>query len=197
MADLMDLLQGQLGQTLIQGAAQHLGNDSNQLQSAFQTAIPMLLGALKKNASNPDTAQGLMQALQNKHDGSIFDQLQDIFGGGSVNSEVLEDGGKILGHVFGEKKEVVAMALSKKADVDASTAMNVLQMAAPVVMGLIGKQMRSNQVQKPGMLENLLSGFLGSVPGGEQEQSFIEKLIDQDNDGSIMDDLWDFGKKFF
>ncbi len=197
MADLMDLLQGQMGQMIARGAAQHLGGDTNQLQQAFGAAIPMLMGALKKNASNPETAQGLFRALQEKHDGSIFDSITDIFSGGSVNEEVLTDGEKILGHVFGQKKEVVSMALSKQTGVDSGTAMNVLKMAAPVVMGFLGKQMRQNRVEEPGMLESLLGNFLGQVPGGDKHQSFIEKLIDRDNDGSIMDDLWDFGSKFF
>ncbi len=198
MADLMELLQGQFGQMIVQGAASQLGGDESKVQSAVQAAIPMLMGALKKNAQDPDKAAGLFNALQSKHDGSIFDQLGDIFGGGFVNDDVVQDGEKILGHVFGEKKEVVAQAVSKKAGIDTSQALDILKMAAPVVMGMLGKQIRQNNVNDASGLGGILDNLLGQAPAkARQDQSLIEKLLDSDGDGSIIDDLFNIGRKFF
>ena len=197
MSNLLDLLNGPMGQMIVQGVSSQLGSDSGKVQSAVQSAIPMLLGALKKNAQDPEKAQGLFQALQSKHDGSIFDQLGDIFGGGSVNEDVVQDGEKILGHVLGDKKDLVANALSQKTGLDSGSAFDILKMAAPIVMGMLGKQARENQVNEPGMLSNIVDSLTGQVQGAQQDQSLIEKLLDSDGDGSIIDDLFNLGKKFF
>ncbi len=197
MSGILDLLQGPMGQMIIQGASSQLGQDTNKTQSAIQAAIPMLMGALKKNASDPTKAAGLMEALNSKHDGSLLDNISDIFGGGFVNDEVIEDGDKILGHVLGEKKEVVAMAIGKQQGLDMSSAMNILKMAAPIVMGMLGKQARQTQVSKPTDLSNIIGNMMGGNKEVQQQQSMIEKLLDSDGDGSIIDDLFNMGKGFF
>ncbi len=196
MSGILDLLQGPMGQMIINGASSQLGQDSNKTQSALAAALPMLMGALKSKASNPDTASGLMEALTKKHDGGILDSVMDIFGGGNVNDDVMEDGGKILGHVLGDKQENVAKAVSKSSGIDLGSAMNILKMAAPMVMGMLGKQTRQSNVSNPMDLGNIIGGMLGGQKQAEEHQSFIEKLIDQDNDGSIIDDVFNFGKKF-
>ncbi len=196
MSGILDLLQGPMGQMIIQGASSQLGQDSGKTQSAISAAIPMLMGALKKQASNPDAAPGLMNALQ-KHDGGILDNVMDIFGGGNVNEDVVEDGDKILGHVLGDKKETVAAALGQKSGLDLGSAMNILKMAAPIVMGMLGKQTKSQQVSNPTDLTNIIGGMLGGSKETEEHGSFIESILDQDGDGSVVDDLFNMGKKFF
>ncbi len=197
MSGIMDLLQGPMGQMIIQGVGSQLGQDTSKTQSILGSAIPMLMGALKKNASNPETASGLMEALKNKHDGSLLDNISDIFGGGNVNEDVVQDGDKILGHVLGDKKEAVAQALGKQHGLDMGSAMNILKMAAPVVMGMLGKQTRQSNISNPTDLTNIIGNMIGGHQEAEQHSSFIENLLDQDGDGSVVDDLFNIGKKFF
>ena len=197
MSGILDLLQGPMGQMIIQGASSQLGQDTNKTQSAISAAIPMLMGALKKQASNPDAASGLMNALQSKHDGGILDSVMDIFGGGNVNEDVVQDGDKILGHVLGDKKESVAAALGQKSGLDLGSAMNILKMAAPLVMGMLGKQTKQANISNPTDLTNIIGSMMGGNKEAEQHSSFIENILDQDGDGSVVDDLFNMGKKFF
>jgi len=186
-----------MGEVIMDGISSQLGTDKSKAQSALSSAIPMLMGALKRNASDPSKASGLFEALMSKHDGSILEQAADIFGGGFVNEEVVEDGDKILGHVLGEKKETIALALSKKHGLDMNSAMNLLKMAAPVVMGMLGKQAREKQVQQPTDLTNIIGSMLGGHSQAREDMSLVERLLDQDGDGSIIDDLFNMGRKFF
>ncbi len=197
MSGIFDLLQGPMGEIIMDGISSQLGTDKSKAQSALSAAIPMLMGALKKNASDPSKASGLFEALMNKHDGSIFEKAADIFGGGFVNDDVVEDGDKILGHVLGEKKEIIAAALSKKAGLDTGSALNILKMAAPMVMGMLGKQARENRVSNPMDLTNIIGTMLGGHSAAQEDMSFVERLLDQDGDGSIIDDLFNMGRKFF
>ena len=186
--DILDLLNGPMGQTLIQGASKQLGLGQDSTQKALGTAMPLILGAMKNNAATPEGASGLLGALMgDKHDGGIMDQLGDILGGDSVNEDVLKDGEGILGHVFGGKQENVAAAVSKSSGIDMGTAMDIMKVAGPLLMGVLGKQAREKGVQDENGIEDLLGGMLGK--GNDEHQSLVNRLLDADGDGSIIDDV--------
>lgn len=77
--------------------------------------------------------------------------------------------------------------MSKKNGLDANAAMDLLKMAAPIVMGYLGKQARSQNVSQGNELGDLLGNLLGG--SGKKEQSIVTQLLDANGDGSIVDDL--------
>jgi hypothetical protein len=188
MSGILDLLQGPMGKMLVDGVGKQLGMGEEKAGSAIQTALPLILGAMKNNASTPEGAEGLLKALDNeKHGGGILDNLGSILGGGGIDEDIMQDGAGILGHVFGGKEENVANAVSKTSGIDLSQAMGILKVAAPFIMGFLGKEKKSKAVSDQGGLGDLLGGMLG---GGEKEsQSLVNRLLDADGDGSIIDDV--------
>ncbi len=185
MAGILDLLNSDLGKQIISGVS----NDTNQSQSktsdVMSMALPLLMGAMKKNASSPEGAEGLMNALNTKHDGSILDNLGSLFEGG-VDNSVKQDGAGILKNVLGNSENNVTNAISQKSGLDSGAVMNILKVAAPLVLGYLGKQKQQQQVQSSSGIEGLLGGILG---GDNKQQSMIESLLDGNNDGSVIDDL--------
>ena len=95
MSGILDLLNSDLGKTIISGVSSQSGQTQEKTSNLLTMAMPVLMQAMKRNAATPEGAQGLMGALSNKHDGSILDNLGDLFGGG-VNQDVKDDGGKIV-----------------------------------------------------------------------------------------------------
>lgn len=186
MSGLLDLLNSPTGKQLVSGIAGQTGQDENKTGDVLSLAMPLLLGAMKKNASKPEGAAGLMNALSSKHDGSILDNLGGLFGGG-VDKEVMEDGAGILGHVFGNKQQNIQQALSQRSGVDSGSIGDILKIAAPIVMGYLGKQQRQSNVSESSGLESLLGNMLGGQP--REKQSLIETLLDRDGDGSVLDDV--------
>ena len=187
MAGILDLLNRDLGKTIISGVSGSTGTDQNKTSSVLTMALPVLMKAMERNASTPEGAQGLMGALNGKHDGSILNNLSGLFGGG-VDAEVTNDGDKILNHVLGAKKQGVEQVIGLKSGLDASSVANILKVAAPILMGVLGKQAKQNNVNS----QNDLGGLLGGLLGGndpQNDQSFIEKILDADGDGSVIDDV--------
>ncbi|MFD1613654.1 DUF937 domain-containing protein [Gelatiniphilus marinus] len=187
MSGILDLLNSDLGKTIISGVSGSTGTDETRTSSALTMALPVLMKAMERNASTPQGAQGLMGALMNKHDGSILDNLGDLFSGG-VNEDVKSDGDRILSHVLGSKKQGVEKIIGEKSGLDAGAVANILKVAAPILMGVLGKQSRQNNVSTPNDLSGLLGGLLGGNEA-KQEQSFLEKILDADGDGSVVDDV--------
>ncbi|MGV8947517.1 MAG: DUF937 domain-containing protein [Lutibacter sp.] len=183
MEKLLDLLNSDLGKSLVNNASKQLGQDKGKTSSALTAALPLILGAMKNNTSTPQGAQGLLSALSNKHDGSLLDNIGGLLG----NSDVLSDGAGILGHVFNGKEKNVAKAISAKSGMDSSSSMDLLKMAAPFIMAYLGKQARTQNVNDKNGIGDLIGGMLGS--GAKKEQSLITKILDANGDGSVIDDL--------
>ncbi len=188
MSGLLDLLNSPIGKQLISGVSGQTGQPENKTADVLAMAMPLLMGAMKKNASTPGGAQGLMSALSSKHDGSILDNLGGLFGGG-VDQNVMDDGAGILGHVFGSKQPQVENALSNKSGIDAGSVGQILKIAAPILLGYLGKQTRQQNVSSPDALSGLLGGLMGGTRTANKQQSLIESFLDSDGDGSVIDDL--------
>jgi hypothetical protein len=186
MDGLLDLLDSPIGKQFISGVAGQTGQPENKTTDIMSMAMPLLLGAMKKNAATPEGAQGLMNALSSKHDGSILDDLGSLFGGG-VDQSVMDDGAGILGHVFGDKQANVENALSQRSGLDTDSIAKILKIAAPIVMGILAKQLAQKKVSDASGMDSLLGSMLGGQP--EQNQSLLTTLLDADGDGSMLDDV--------
>ena len=71
MASLLDGLMQQLGGDTRRQLSQQLGADESTTTPAVGAALPVLVGALAKNASSTDGAAALAGALDKDHDGSV------------------------------------------------------------------------------------------------------------------------------
>ncbi|RKR12886.1 uncharacterized protein DUF937 [Maribacter vaceletii] len=188
MSGLLDLLNSPMGKQLISGVAGQTGQSESGTANLLSMAMPVLMGAMKRNAATPEGAQGLMSALSSKHDGGILDNLGGLFGGG-VDQSVMDDGAGILGHILGNKQPQVQNALSQKSGIDAGSVANILKVAAPLLMGVLGKQAKQQNVTDANGIGDVLGGLLGGGSNAGQQQSLIESFLDSDGDGSILDDV--------
>ncbi|WP_422104695.1 DUF937 domain-containing protein [Winogradskyella sp.] len=191
MDGILDLLNSDLGKTIISGVSGSTGTDQSKTSNVLTMALPVLMKAMERNASTPEGAQGLMGALSSKHDGSILDNLSGLFGGG-VDEAVTTDGDKILGHVLGNRRQGVEQVIGQKSGLDSGSVANILKIAAPILMGMLGKQSRQNNVSSQNDLTGLLGGLLGGASQSgpvTREQTFLEQVLDSDGDGSVIDDV--------
>ncbi|GGL70490.1 hypothetical protein GCM10010840_05740 [Deinococcus aerolatus] len=159
MMDIFNMLGG-MGNAQ-QQISQQTGATPQQSESAMEAAIPLLLGAMTRNASSPDGAASLAGAL-GQHDGSALEQ----FSRGSAPN--VQEGQKILGHVFGNQQQSAANAVSKRAGIDPQLAMQILSMAAPLVLGYLARQRQQGggQQGRGGDLGGMLGGLLGGGAAG-------------------------------
>ena len=187
MAGILDLLNSDIGKTIISGVSGSTGTDQNKTSTVLTMALPVLMKAMERNASTTEGAEGLMGALKGQHDGSILDNLGGLFDGG-VDENVTNDGAKILSHVLGNRQQGVEKVIGEKSGLDIGSVANILKVAAPLLMGVLGKQAKQNNVSSQSDLGGLLGGLLGGNDT-KTEQGFLEKILDADGDGSIVDDV--------
>lgn len=188
MASMFDMLQGQLSGGALAQVSQRLGADQGQTQQAVAAALPMLLGALARNAAKPEGAAALHQALTRDHDGSALNDLA-----ASVNRSDLTDGNAILGHVFGKRRGTVETGVSRLSGLDGARTGQLMAMLAPLVMGALGRTQREKGLDASG-LASALAGERQGVEKATGGLGGLTALLDADGDGQIADDLLEKGK---
>ncbi len=170
----------------LQQVSQQLGMDSGQASQAISAALPLLMGGLANNASQPQGAQSLLNALQRDHLGSggggfdLGGLLGSVLGGGTATPST--NGAGILGHVFGRQTPQAASLLGQKTGLDSGRSGQLLMILAPIVMSFLAKQFaqqgNANQLSQALGEENRQTGGggIGDLLGG---------VLDQDGDGKF------------
>ncbi|TWP26175.1 DUF937 domain-containing protein [Apibacter muscae] len=182
MENILNLLTSGLGSQIINGISEKTNTSVEQTSSVVSSAIPALLGALQNNASTEEGAQGILNAVTSKHDGSILDNISGFLGNGGNEQE----GKGILGNIFGNQLGDIQNGISQKTGVSASSVGSILSLLAPIIMGYLGKQAQSSNISDGGGISNLLSSLLG----GNSGSSILSSILDQNGDGKLgLDDL--------
>lgn len=160
-----------LGDNGIEQMGRQAGMNPNQTSAAMTAVVPMLLGAMAKNSSSPEGANGLLGALDTDHDGSILDDLGSFLGGSMMNSRSANGSG-ILKHILGGNQPTVETGLADKLGVDSQSIGKLMTMVAPLIMAYLGKQKRS--AGNTGFDAGGLGGLLGNLAGGSRQSGGID-----------------------
>ncbi|MGD9774998.1 DUF937 domain-containing protein [Diaphorobacter sp.] len=191
-----ELLQQLQGQPL-QQIAQQLGTDPAQTQSAVEMALPLLLGAMGRQAQDPQGAQSLLGALQRDHMAGMGAAPQQalggldlggllggLLGGAAQNQGAGGAGADILGHIFGGARGQAESGLGQATGLGPNAGA-LLQMLAPIVMSFLAQRVSSGGMD---------AGGLGQMLGQEREAvrsqglpggDLLGSLLDQDGDGQV------------
>lgn len=187
MSSMLDMLQGALGGDGLGEIGRALGSDEGTTKNAVAAAMPLLLGALSRNASKGDGAESLLGALAKDHDGSVLDNPQQV-----LNNPQAGPGAGILRHVFGQRQPAVEKGISKASGLDAGSAGQLLTMLAPLVMGALGKTQRETGMNA-GALTQLLGQEERQIESrAPQASGLVGAILDADGDGDF--DMGDAAK---
>jgi hypothetical protein len=181
---ILNALDAQLGPDTIKKLSAQLGTDTAATSNAVSMAIPILLGGLSKNSANAEGAAALDTALA-AHDGGILDNLGALLGGGGA-------GASILAHILGARRAPVEQGVSRATGMNAQQVGQLLMMLAPLVMGVLGRMKRQQNVGA-----DQLPAVLGQAQLDMARQSpaigNLSRILDSNHDGSIADDVARFG----
>lgn len=197
MDNIIELLQSQLSGQVLDQLSNRIGADSNEKTAvATNGVVSTLVAALSKNASSSDGSNALLSALDRDHDGSIFDDLSGFIGGQNVPvNNRAANGAGIVQHVLGAKQSNVTEMISKMSGLDSNKISQLLITLAPVVMGALGKAKKQTPQHDRAGIPELLQRSVRSEQNKSTEANLLTRILDADGDGSIMDDIADFGLK--
>lgn len=189
--DLIDLLGNQLSNPdILKQLGKSINASPKQVESAAKIGLPAMVEQISRNASTKEGRDSLAKALDQHKD----DDISDIVG--FLKGVDTKDGSKILQHVFSGKNDKVQNSIAKQSGLDSSQASGLMSMLAPMVLGAMGNQKKSQNLDANGVA-NLTSQLTKSMGKNTDLMGMATKLLDSDGDGDIMDDVGGLLGKFF
>lgn len=167
-ASLLDSLSGLVTPGIASKAASLLGESDSAIRKGIGGTFPVLLSGIANRAGDAGFASSLFDLVRSPdNDGSILNDASSLLGASST-SPVMGLGGKLLGSVFGSNTGNVANALSSYAGVRSSSASALMNLAAPLLLGVLGKRARSeglNAASLASLLRGQKDTFAAALPG--------------------------------
>jgi hypothetical protein len=156
-----------------------LGLNRNDAQSGVTAVVPALLAAFSGLADKPGGAQSLVNTV--KQQSGVLDNFASMIGGNNLSS-FIERGSSLLTSLLGSHDQsALTGAVARFAGLGQNKASSLLGMLAPVVMGLIGRQIGTRGVDI-GSLTSLLASqkeqIAQALPNG------LGELLDRTGLGS-------------
>jgi hypothetical protein len=190
--DILSILNSLQDKQAVNQLTKSVGADENQVKKAVELGLPMLMQAMGNNAKTPQGAASLAKALDQHKE----DPLDDVMG--FLKGVDIDDGKKILGHVFNQKTQTVEKNLAAQTGMSSNQVENILAQLAPVVLGALGKEKNQKNIDANGLTSMIpmLTGLLGSG-SNKDVLGMATKLLDADGDGDIMDDVSNLIGGFF
>ena len=178
MAGLIEMIIN--NPTLIKTIAKQAGIDLNDAGSIIGKLAPILMGGAKSNLESDKNSGGLIKHIESNNYAEMFDKPEEAIKKGNFT----DMGNDILSELTGSKENSreVAKHVEKETGVSSSIIKSILPMLAPMIIGALTKKSAPS-----------INNHNGSNSGLE---GILSSLIDQDNDGSMIDDVMGMAAKF-
>ena len=163
MASIMDEFMRSLGPEVSDQLSTNLGIERNAVEQMLPQLGPMILGGLKRQKDNFGGQERVDHILNKYGSADVLDNIGDFFSAQVQN----QNADPRLGGLLGDSGLQATNALSKQFNIDGSTAMKIIPMLAPIILGFLTK----------------------TRDGGGAGSAGIASILDRDGDGSILDDV--------
>ncbi|WP_226703829.1 OmpA family protein [Microbulbifer elongatus] len=156
MADnLLEMAVRHLGSSGLSALGSALGLGDDKSEAAFNTgAASVLAGMLNKAGS--ESGLGALLNMATKSTSMDLSSPADIFTSPDKMSSLQDVGGSMLDSVFGTNRSGVASVISSALGLDSTKSGSLLRIAAPVIMSLVGKLVKSKGLNMEGLAALLL-----------------------------------------
>ena len=191
--NIMDMVKGAITNQVMGQIGGMLGmSDNKKTSSMLDTAMGSILGGMINKSSSQEGAKQVFDMASNA-DSGIMDKLGDILGGGGDQlGAVQKSGGGMLDGLLGSGGQTsMIQTIAKALGMDGSIVGKLLTFAAPMLLGSIGKHIKSAGLDALG-----LSSLLG-----EQKQhvaaAMPSGLAGNLGFGNLLSGVGDLGKSGF
>ncbi len=174
MSDFISDFLSNIGGDASKKIGDNLGIDPNIIQQAIPVIAPMILGGLRRQSENhggQDRVDHILNKYGNPDNLSNIDQL--------IGERSQQDGDPDLGGLLGSSGSQLSNALSEKFGLNASTAMKIIPLVAPLILGYLTNKRNTDPQGSAGFASfldqngdgNVLDDVMGMLSGGSQQSS--------------------------
>ena len=158
--NLLGLTQNFLSPDIVNKFSSAIGESTEKTQKAIKSVVPALLLGIVDKGKTPDGAKNIVNLAQKDglEDENVIQDFND--------QSILTKGNDVVEGIFGNNLDSVVSRLGDSTGIQSSGIKKMLGMAAPLVMGFIGKKIKNDRLSSSGLM-----GFLG------QQKFALTKLV--------------------
>jgi hypothetical protein len=158
--NLLDMVKGQLSDTVMGQLSSAVGLGKADTSKAMDAILPTQLNALINQGSSPQGAQNILGMLGNFGN---MGNIMGMLGKGDSGSGLMKMGESLLPMLFGNKMGDVLGGLASATGIGNQNALSgLMKMAGPILMGTLAGQAKG---MNPMQLVSMLGGMKGQVDG--------------------------------
>lgn len=160
---MMDSILAMVTPDMKQAMASRLGESTQAVQGGLGAATAATLGGLAARAGDSGFLSQIMNLASTANSQNVLGNLSSLASGGATGG-IGDLVGKFLPMVFGSQQGPVASAIAQQTGLGASSVTNLLKMAAPLVLGFLGRAQSSGSLS-PSSLGSALKAEVPSLQG--------------------------------
>ncbi len=167
-ASLLDSLTGLITPDVATKAASMLGESDTSIRKGMGAALPVVLSGLANRAGDTGFSSSLFDLVRSPaNDGAVLNDVGSLLGSGA-SSPMTGLGSKLLGLLFGGNTGSLGNTLAGYAGVKNTTGSTLINLAAPLVLAMLGKRTRSEGLNASSLASLLLGqkdSYAAALPG--------------------------------
>jgi hypothetical protein len=167
--NLLDSLTGLMTPDVLGKAASYLGESEPAVTKGMTGAFSVLLSSLAGRSNDDALMSSVFKLITNPaNDASLLGNVASMFAPGFASSPVGSLGGQFLNQMFGNNTANLGNSLANHAGVRGPIGGSMLNLAAPLLLGVLAKAVRSGNLNLSsliGMLTGQKSKFAAALPG--------------------------------
>jgi OmpA-OmpF porin, OOP family len=157
MENLVDMGRAALRGDTLSRMSSTLNESESGIRQGFEEAVPLSIAGLANQTQTEDDARSLLDTFRNGRYPHIDPgELGSTVTEPAATDRVVSASAPFLGQAFGGRLDNVVTGLAGETGLRRSTASTLLGLAAPLVMGMVGKLALARNLDPRGLL-----GFLG------------------------------------
>jgi outer membrane protein OmpA-like peptidoglycan-associated protein len=138
--DIIELIKEKLTDSVIEKVSIFLGEHPENIVSALNSSVLILLGGIMRNALNDEDTSKVMNILRDGgHTGEILDDLPNLLENFDKTQLLITIGSNIFNHFAGSNSNSIIEKLSALTGIRKTSASSMVGLAAPLVFGALGK----------------------------------------------------------
>lgn len=173
--DILKLLLSNSG-GMIDAMSQKSGLAANDVEAVVSKIAPIFMQRANENFKSDADSSNFLEMIRRSNLGEMTDGPQNIS---------VAEGNELLGVLTGSKENSRALAsdVGSQLGISADSIKTLLPMIAPMIAGMLNNQLKASNLQD--------SADSGSM------MSMLTQFLDQNKDGSIVDDIFRIAGNFF
>ena len=186
--NLLELSKQYFSGDVVANLAALLGESPKNTESALHSVLPSLLASLAEKSGDHQAIGNLFKLLaENRHDGGILSNLGALSRGGDETAKLITEGDGIAKTLLGDKATNLIGLIANTSGIKNNSASSLLGFITPIVVALLGKNLKIGVFgdaaglatllgSQSGFIKNLLPAGFGNIVAGSTLEKAFNKL---------------------